>query len=143
MWRAHLPALAVAAPLTVATIAALLRTGTAAWAFATVASGVSFLIALLLAGAVGGVNELSYELGSWPVPYGIELRITSFSALLLVIITGASSMALLGGRRSLDAAITPARRPFFYAAWLLAMGGMSGIVASGDAFNIFVFMEVS
>jgi multicomponent Na+:H+ antiporter subunit D len=143
MWRAHLPALIVAAPLTVAMIAALLRTGAAAWALATVASGVSFLIALLLAGAVGGSSEFSYELGSWPVPYGIELRITSFSSLLLVIITGASSVALIGGRRSLDTAITPARRPFFYAAWLLAMGGMSGIVASGDAFNIFVFMEVS
>jgi multicomponent Na+:H+ antiporter subunit D len=143
MWRAQLPALAIAAPLAAAPIAALLKTGRTAWALTTVASGASFMIALMLAGAVSGHNELSYDVGSWPAPYGIELHITSFSALLLLIITGASSVALLAGRQSLDAEVTPARRPFFYAAWLLALGGLTGIVASGDAFNIFVFMEVS
>jgi len=143
MWRAQLPALAIAVPLAAAPIAALLKAGRSAWALTTVASGVSFVIALLLAGAVSSHNELSYDVGSWPAPYGIELRITSFSALLLLIITGASSVALLAGRQSLDAEVTPARRPFFYAAWLLALGGLTGIVASGDAFNIFVFMEVS
>ena len=143
MWRAQLPALAIAVPLAAAPLAALLRTGLTAWALATAASAASFTIALMLAGGVSGLNELSYDVGSWPAPYGIELRITSFSALLLLIITGASSVALLAGRQSLDAAVAPARRPSFYAAWLLALGGLAGIVASGDAFNIFVFMEVS
>jgi multicomponent Na+:H+ antiporter subunit D len=143
MWQAQLPVLAIVVPLGAAPLAALLRNGVAAWALATVASAASFVIAVLLAGAVSGITEVSYDIGSWPAPYGIELRITSFSALLLLIITGASSVALLAGRRSLEAEVIAGRRPFFYAAWLLALGGLAGIVAAGDAFNIFVFMEVS
>jgi multicomponent Na+:H+ antiporter subunit D len=143
MWVAQLPALAIAVPLTCAPLAALLRTGLPAWMVATVASVASFVIAVLLSGRVDGLNELSYAVGSWPAPYGIELRITSFSALLLLIITGASSVALLAGRQSLEAEVAAPRRPFFYAAWLLVLGGLAGIVVSGDAFNIFVFMEVS
>jgi multicomponent Na+:H+ antiporter subunit D len=143
MWLAQLPALAIVVPLACAPLAALLRTGLAAWTAATVASVASFVIAVLLAGSVGGLTELSYAVGSWPAPYGIELRITSFSALLLLIITGASSAALLAGRHSLEAEVAAPRRPFFYAAWLLVLGGLAGIVVSGDAFNIFVFMEVS
>jgi multicomponent Na+:H+ antiporter subunit D len=143
MWFAQLPALAIAVPLTCAPVAALLRTGLLAWTVATVASVASFAIAVLLAGSVDGLNEVSYAVGAWPAPYGIELRITSFSALLLLIITGASSAALLAGRHSLETEVAAPRRPFFYAAWLLVLGGLVGIVVSGDAFNIFVFMEVS
>ena len=57
--------------------------------------------------------------------------------------TGASSLALLAGRRSVDADIDESRQPLFYAAWLLALAGLSGIPVAADAFNIFVFMEIS
>ncbi len=143
MWTDQLPVLAVAVPLAAAPVAALLRGASLAWAFAALASAVAFAIALLLAVSVTGAEAITYDVGSWPAPYGIELRITGFSALLLLIITGASLVTLTGGKPSLDAEIAPERRPFFYAAWLLAVGGLAGIVASGDAFNIFVFMEVS
>ncbi|MBX3704386.1 MAG: hypothetical protein KF822_11490 [Steroidobacteraceae bacterium] len=139
----QLPALAVAVPLGAAPVAALLGRGSLPWALAAVASVASFAVALLLAVAAAGVDAISYDVGGWAAPYGIELRITSFSALLLLIITGASSAVLLGTKASLDAEVARGRRPYFYAAWLLAVGGLSGIVASGDAFNIFVFMEVS
>ncbi|MGH8197504.1 MAG: monovalent cation/H+ antiporter subunit D family protein [Steroidobacteraceae bacterium] len=143
MWQEQLPALAIAVPLAAAPLAALLRGHSASWALAALASTASLVVAVLLAIAVGELDPISYDVGSWPAPYGIELRITSFSALLLTIITASSSVALIGGKQSLDAQITPSRRPFFFAAWLLAVGGLAGIVASGDAFNIFVFMEVS
>jgi multicomponent Na+:H+ antiporter subunit D len=82
-------------------------------------------------------------MGSWPAPFGIELRVDSFSALLLLVITGASSVALVGCRESIDQQIEPERQPYFFAAWLLALAGLVGIVVSADAFNIFVFMEIS
>jgi multicomponent Na+:H+ antiporter subunit D len=143
MWRAQLPALVVVLPLIAAPLAALMRSGRFAWGVASAASVTSFAVALSLARAVLDLDVISYDVGSWPAPYGIELRITSFSALLLLIVTGASSLALLAGRHSLESEITAVRRPYFYAAWLLALGGLVGIVVSGDAFNIFVFMEVS
>lgn len=143
MTAEQLPALAVAVPLAAAPLAALLGRGSLPWALATLASAGAFTVAILLAAAAAGVEAISYDVGGWPAPFGIELRVTAFSALLLVIITGASTVALAGTKPSLDAEVVPARRPYFYAAWLLAVGGLSGIVASGDAFNIFVFMEVS
>ena len=59
------------------------------------------------------------------------------------VITGASTLALVGGRDSIDSEIEPHRQPFFYSAWLLALAGLSGIAVAADAFNIFVFMEIS
>jgi multicomponent Na+:H+ antiporter subunit D len=82
-------------------------------------------------------------MGSWPAPYGIELRVDALSAMLLLVVTGASTVALIGGRQSLDAQIEADRQPYFFAAWLLALAGLSGILVAADAFNIFVFMEIS
>src|SRR5690606_14149568 len=39
--------------------------------------------------------------------------------------------------------IPPARAAFFYAACLLNIAGMLGIAITGDAFNLFVFLEIS
>jgi multicomponent Na+:H+ antiporter subunit D len=33
--------------------------------------------------------------------------------------------------------------PSFFAAWILCTAGLTGMVITGDAFNIFVFMEIS
>lgn len=140
--EAQLPALQVAVPLTTAPLLVLLRVRGLAWIGATAASLMSFAIAVALARAVLGGGVISYDVGGWEVPYGIELRIDALSALLLLVVTGASSIALLAGRASLDADIEPERQPMFYAAWLLAVAGFAGIVVAGDAFNIFVFMEI-
>ena len=69
-----------------------------AWAAATAASLMSFAIALQVASLVAGGNTISYEMGSWPAPYGIALEIDSFSALLLLVVTGASTLALGRGK---------------------------------------------
>ena len=82
-------------------------------------------------------------MGSWPAPFGIEIHVDSLSAILILIITGASSLALIGGRTSLNAQIESNRQPLFFAAWLLALAGLLGIAVTADAFNIFVFMEIS
>jgi len=139
----HLPALQVVVPLLAAPVAALVRVAGLPWAAATTASVTAFAVAVALAHAVLGGATVSYAMGGWPAPYGIELRVDAFSALVLLVVTAASSLALLGGRRSIEADIEPLRQPLFYAAWLLALSGLTGILVSGDAFNIFVFMEIS
>lgn len=140
---AHLPVLAVIAPLLAAPLLIFLRQHTLAWAAATAASAVSFVVALEMAGVVRESGPLTYELGSWAAPYGIALLVDSFSALVLVIVTAASTAGLLVARTTLEADVARARQPLFYTAWLLALAGLAGIVVSGDAFNIFVFMEIS
>ncbi|MDZ7669660.1 MAG: hypothetical protein U5Q16_09675 [Gammaproteobacteria bacterium] len=70
---------------------------------------------------------MSYDMGGWPAPYGIELIVDAFSALLLVIVTGASTAALLVARGSLDTEICESRQHLFYTAWLLGLAGLAGI----------------
>ncbi len=127
----------------VAPLVVLLRPRGLAWAASTAASVLAFVIAIELTLRVLGEGAVGYLVGSWPAPYGIELRVDALSALLLLVVTGASTLALIGGRRSLDAQIEAERQPYFFAAWLLALAGLSGIVVAADAFNIFVFMEIS
>ena len=139
----HLPALQVVVPILLAPLVILLRPHGLAWAAATAASILAFAVAVQLVLGVLTDGPASYLMGSWPAPYGIELKVDAFSALLLLTVTAASVVALAGGRESLDRQIDAGRQPYFYAAWLLALAGLSGIVVTADAFNIFVFMEIS
>ena len=141
--EAHFPALQVIVPLLSVPIVMLLKPRGFAWAATSAASVVSFAIAVSMVAHVLGGAELQYLMGGWTAPYGIELRVDSFSAVLLLVITGASTFALVAGRQSIEAQIETERQPMFFAAWLLALAGLAGIVVSADAFNIFVFMEIS
>ena len=139
----HLPALQVVVPLLAAPLMLLMQVRGIAWAAATATSAMAFAIAVALTDMILQGGSVIYLMGSWPAPYGIELRVTSFSALLLLIVTGASTVTLVAGKYSIDSAIEHHRQPMFYAAWLLALAGFVGIVVAGDAFNIFVFMEIA
>ena len=143
MLEAHWIVLQVVLPMLAAPIIALLRVPGMAWAAASVTSVMAFAIAICLTGTVLQGEVISYELGGWAAPYGIELSLGAFGALLLLITTGGSSFALLAGRVSINASVEADRQPAFYAVWLVALTGMSGIAVAGDAFNIFVFMEIT
>jgi len=139
----HLPALQVVVPMLVAPLVVLLHPRGLAWAAATVASAGSFLLAVQMAAGVLAGQVYRYAMGGWPAPYGIALEVDEFSAMLLLVLTGASTLALAAGRASLERQIEQHRQPLFFSAWLLALAGMAGILVSADAFNIFVFMEIS
>lgn len=139
----QMPALQVVVPMLTAPLLVLLRDARLCWVAALLTSATSFAMAIAITGAVLDGEVLRYAMGGWAAPYGIELRIDELSALLLLVVTGASTLALLGGRDSLLAQVGEARLHLFLAAWLLALAGLIGILISGDAFNIFVFMEIS
>ena len=141
--QTHLPALQVIVPMLSAPLAMLLRDYRLSWSVATVASLCAFAIAIALTLDVLEVGSVHYLMGSWPAPFGIELGVDAFSALLLLIVTGASSLALIAGASSLQQQVESERQPLFYAAWLLALAGLCGILVTADVFNIFVFMEIS
>jgi multicomponent Na+:H+ antiporter subunit D len=141
--EAQLPALPVVLPLLAAPLAAFLRARHTAWAAATATSTMALLVAAALAMATVNGGVLRYDLGGWAPPYGIELAIDSLGSLVLLIVTGASTLALLAGRTTIARDVEPHRQPLFYAAWLMVVAGLSGIAITGDAFNVFVFMEIS
>jgi multicomponent Na+:H+ antiporter subunit D len=147
----HLAVLQVVVPLISAPLCALLplakpehRLGNKlAWLFATLVSLSTFIIALLLANEVTRHGVVTYELGGWAPPWGIEYRIDHLSAYVLLIVSAIASITMLAAQKSIEQEIAHEKISLFYAAFLLCLTGLLGIVATGDAFNIFVFLEIS
>ncbi len=138
----NLPALQVVLPLAAAPLCLLLRRRDAArW----LAVGVSWTCLAIAGGLLHRVlaeGSISYALGGWDPPWGIEYRVDVVSAYVLVIVTAIASVVLPVGS-GVGMAIPTGRKHLFYAAFLLCLAGLLGVVITGDAFNVFVFLEIS
>ena len=141
--QAQLPALQVVVPLLAAPLCAVLRSPAVAWCLATAVSAVSFAVAVALAVAVSDGSEIVYLLGGWAAPWGIEYRIDALNALVIVIVSGASTVSLVHARLSVAREVRRERIGLFYTTWLLCLTGMLGIAITGDVFNVFVFLEIA
>ena len=141
--QAQLPALQIVVPLLAAPLCALVRSPTPAWILAASVSAATFAVAVALAIAVSDGSEIAYLLGGWAAPWGIEYRIDALNALVLVIVTGASSVSLVHARFSVAREVRRERIGLFYTAWLLCLTGMLGMAITGDVFNVFVFLEIA
>ncbi len=139
----HLPILQIIMPMMTAPLCVLLRRARAAWALALAVTGFAFGSSVLVLLRVLSEGAISYELGGWPPPWGIELRIDAVNAFVLLIVTGISSVVLTASPRSLESEVPRQQHYLFYAAYLLCMTGLLGMTATGDAFNVFVFLEIS
>ena len=82
-------------------------------------------------------GRFTYEVGGYAPPFGIELVADGISAPLLVLVAlvtlGVITYSLRAGPHS-DA---------FYSELLLLVAGLSGLVATGDVFNLYVFLEIT
>lgn len=139
----HLPILQVIIPLIAAPICLLLNRSQLVWLFSLLVSGLAFVISILLLQQVITSGVISYELGGWQAPWGIEYRIDKLNAFLLLIISGMSTVVLVAAQTSIEKEIPKDKHTYFYVLYLLSLTGMLGIVATGDAFNVFVFLEIS
>jgi multicomponent Na+:H+ antiporter subunit D len=139
----HLSILQVIIPLIAAPLCLLLRKNELAWAFATLVAFITLAVSVALLSEVMQTGPISYELGGWEAPWGIEYRVDMLNAPLLVLISAISAVALLAAKTSIENEIPENRHTFFYIAWLLCVAGLLGITATGDAFNVFVFLEIS
>jgi multicomponent Na+:H+ antiporter subunit D len=139
----HLPILQVVLPLLAAPVCALLRRGTLAWLLALMVSWGALLIAGLLLNQVLTGGILSYAIGSWPAPWGIEYRVDPVNAFVLLIVAGTGAVVLIFAKASVEREVVADQRALFYTAYLLCLTGLLGITITGDAFNVFVFLEIS
>ena len=143
MISAHLPALQVVIPLIGAPICMLLRRRDWAWAFAVAVSWIAFAIAVALLQQVMEGGPISYELGGWAAPWGIEYRVDTVNAFVLLIVSAIGAVTLPYARASVNREYAGRRVYLFYIAYLLALTGMLGVTITGDAFNLFVFLEIA
>ncbi|MAF65445.1 MAG: cation:proton antiporter [Planctomycetes bacterium] len=141
---AQLPALQIVIPLLAAPLCVALRASRAAWLIAVTACWSSLAVAISLLRRVLAEGEaISYHVGGHAPPHGIELRVDALNAFVLVIVTGISAVVVSASRASLSEELPEKRHYLYFAATLLCMTGLLGMTVTGDAFNVFVFLEIS
>ncbi len=143
MIASHLPVLLIIVPLLGAVLAALSRHGFVAWLVALIASAATTAVAFALLWQVQAEGLISYRVGGWAPELGIEYRIDAVSAFIVVLVSTMAFLTMIYARRSILAEISPERVAWFYTMLLLCVAGLLGIAATGDAFNAFVFLEIS
>jgi multicomponent Na+:H+ antiporter subunit D len=139
----HLPVLMVVIPIMAAPLCVILRSQLAGWTLATAASAAAFACAIGVLMQVLASGAISYEVGGWPPPWGIEIRIDAVGAFVCLVVTAIGTVATPYMWSSVEREIPAARQYLFYCMYLLCLAGLLGMTITGDAFNLFVFLEVS
>jgi multicomponent Na+:H+ antiporter subunit D len=140
---AQLPALQVVIPLVGALLAGFLRRGATAFALTLTVNWIMPFIAGAMLWQVLASGPISYHMGGWAPPWGIEYRIDTLNAFVLVLVSSVSAVTVPFALRAVAFEIAENRQAWFYCMYLLCLAGLLGITATGDAFNAFVFLEIS
>jgi multicomponent Na+:H+ antiporter subunit D len=97
----------------------------------------------LLARVMQQGSPIHYYLGAWDPPWGIEYVVDHLNGLILVSV---ALIALLVGIYSRSIAAGEFREeklPQFYTLFLLQVTGLLGMTITGDAFNLYVLLEIA
>jgi multicomponent Na+:H+ antiporter subunit D len=139
----QLPALQVVIPLVGALLAAFLRRGGAGFALALAVSWIMPLIAGAMLWQVLQTGPISYAMGGWQPPWGIEYRVDLLNGFVLMLVSVIAAVIMPFARRSVAFEVDERRQAWFYCIYLLCLAGLLGVTITGDAFNAFVFLEIS
>ena len=140
----HYPALIIVIPL----LAAFVIAG-AGWfrkdlcfplALVSLAAALFVSIGLLL--VVLQHQQIQYKLGGWKPPFGIAYEVDHLNSIVLVVVFGVALINLVATRAVAAIEFSDRIGPF-YALYLLFVTGLAGIVVTGDAFNLYVLLEIA
>jgi len=85
-------------------------------------------------------GTLVYSVGAWKPPVGIAMVLDGFTSFMLVTV---NLVALAISVYSINYMERFTSKWKFYTLFLLMLGGMNGVVVTGDLFNLFVFLEIA
>ncbi|MGB0955133.1 MAG: monovalent cation/H+ antiporter subunit D family protein [Panacagrimonas sp.] len=139
----QLPALQVVVPLICAPLCVVFGSRQLAWALFLLASLSSLGCAIWMSALVLDGQVLRYAMGGWPAPQGIEYVVDGANAPILLLLSLVAVLGAVYAWRSVAQEIEPRRADLFYACLCLCLCGLLGITTTGDAFNVFVFLEIS
>ena len=144
MMSLHFPALIVVVPLITAFLITMAGWGERRLCFPLAV----FSMAFSLACAVGMLARVmtsgpfEYHLAGWPPPIGIAYNIDHLNALVLVAVAAVALLNLVGTWPAVVRDYSNKIGPF-YTLYILFVTGLFGIVCTGDAFNLFVLLEIT
>ncbi len=141
---AHYPVMIVVVPL----LSAFIIAG-AGWfdrrvcyplALAAMSASLYFAAVCLAGVLTDGVPV--YRLGGWAPPWGIAYKIDHLNGLVLVVVAAVAWINLLATHQSVRQDFRDKIAPF-YALYVLFVAGLLGMVVTGDAFNLYVLLEIA
>ena len=103
---------------------------------------IQFSISIFLFYQAVQVGRISYWLGGWEPPWGIEYAIDILNGFVLVVVSTICLSVAIYGRKSLLKEV-PGKEIQLYTLYILLCTGMLGIIITGDVFNLYVFLEIS
>jgi len=106
------------------------------------AQGAALAAALVTMSKVLINGPISYRIGGWAPPWGIEYRVDHLSAMVLVVIAAVAFINLVATRKYVQSDF-PSKSSSFYGLYTLFVTGLLGVVITGDAFNLFVLLEIT
>ena len=139
----HLAPLQVVLPLVASPVCALIRHRRTVHMLTLLVTTLTFGMSLMLSAQVAEGGVISYAIGGWAAPVGIEYRIDALTVLVLMIVSGIGAAVMWYSHESLDIEIPYDQYSRFHVMFLLSLSGLLGIVITGDLFNVFVFLEIS
>jgi multicomponent Na+:H+ antiporter subunit D len=83
-----------------------------------------------------------YRLGGWDPPWGIAYYVDPLNGLVLCVVSVAALLNLIASKRSIEREFPEKMGPF-YTLYVLFVTGMMGITVTGDAFNLYVLLEIA
>ena len=139
----HLPVLQILVPFCTAPLIVLFGARSLAWPMAFASCVISLIIATMLMIDVSDGSYISYHLGGWAPPIGIEYRVDAANAFVLFLIAATATVVMPFALSSVAIEVPKRNHTLFYACFMLCITGLMGVVITGDAFNVFVFLEIS
>ncbi len=143
---AQLPALIVVTPLLLAFLVYLVGIFRPRLSYPLVLLGtsLSFIFSLgILYQVLHSSAPVSYHLGGWKPPWGIEYRIDHLNALVLAAVAAVAWLVVLFAKGLVDREIELQKQPHLYTLLLLEITGLFGITVTGDMFNLYVLLEIA
>lgn len=140
----HYPALIIVLPLLAAFLIAAAGWLKRKYCFSIAAGALAFSLycSVKLLQQVLTEGDIVYRMGGWPPPWGIAYSIDHLNAAVLVMIAAVALVNLIAAR-PLVLRDFPDRLGSFYTLYVLFVMGLMGMVATGDAFNLYVLLEIS
>ncbi len=134
----HAPALTIGVLILAAPLA-FLANARGARVVSMVAASVELIFALALAGVVRASGPLSYQVGGWGAPLGIDFRVDGISAVMIVL------AAVVGLAVTIYAASyfgRDERYRHYWPLWLFLWGSLVALFCTNDIFNLYVCLEL-
>jgi len=140
----HFPALIIVVPLLSAFLIAGFGWLNKRFCFplALIALGTSFCVGIALLGMVMETGGVEYRLSGWSPPWGIYYHVDHLNGLVLVMISAVALLNLIATKKTVEESFSE-KIGAFYTLYVLFVTGLCGMVVTGDAFNLYVLLEIT